>query len=93
MQDRFKDIPGNYVYVNTGCPECFEGNKKGALRPYAKVLLFDDDLKRKLRKCEHVYDMEDLLKDVMEERKVSLDYKLVRAVKNGELHYKSLYVL
>lgn len=93
MQDRFKDIPGNYVYVNTGCPECFEGNKKGALRPYAEVLLFDDDLKRKLRKCEHVYDMEDLLKDVMEERKVSLDYKLVRAVKNGELHYKSLYVL
>lgn len=93
MQNRFKDIHGNYVYVNSGCPECFEGNKKGALRPYAEVLLFDEDIKRKLRKCEHVYDMEDLLRDIMEERKASLDYKIVEAVKNGKLHYRSLYVL
>ena len=92
-QDRFKDIPGDYVYVNSGCSNCFNGDKKGALHPYAEVLLFDEELKRKLRKCEYVYDMEDLLKDTIEKQKASLDYKIVKAVKEGKLHYRSLYVL
>lgn len=92
-QDRFKHIPGNSVYINSGCANCFNGDLKGALQPYAEVLIFDEDIKRDLRKCKHVYDMEDYLKSILESRKSSLDYKLVRAVKEGKLHYRSLYML
>lgn len=92
-QRKFEDIPGNSVYINSGCANCFNGDIKGALQPYAEVLIFDEEIKRNLRKCEHVYDMEDYLKTVMEERKATLDYKLVEAVKSGKLHYRSLYVL
>ena len=90
-QERFKDIGENYVYVNTGCPHCYDGNRKGALQPYAEVLIFTEEIKYRLRTCDYAYEMETLIKEIMENRKTSLDYKLVKAVKSGELNYKALY--
>ena len=53
--------------------------------------MFTEDIKYQLRKCEYAYEMEKVIKDIMDARQTSLDYKLVEAVKNGKLHYQALY--
>lgn len=80
------------VSVAKGCAKCrYTGLQEKGMQPYTEIMLFDRDTKRELLACNTPSDMEAVIYDKMMDSGKSLDHKISLAVKNGDLHYKSIY--
>lgn len=85
------------VKENKGCKYCQNGQLKGGRKPYTEWLLFTDDVIARLRACNSPSEMEEVIKDIVRndkeyiEKEVSLDVKLIKEIKAGNLSYRCLY--
>lgn len=68
-------------YKSSGCVYCADA----PTRPVMEVLYFTDDIKTHLLGCDTVQGMEQYIKSLMFERKLSLEYKLSDLIKSGDL--------
>lgn len=80
-------------YLNRGCPECLNGSIPGAVQPYVEILIFTEEVKQGLLKCDYPYEMVTYIYNLMHERKASLEYKLAEAVRVGNVVADSLYAI
>lgn len=78
-------------YLNKGCPDCLEGSIPGAVQPYVEILIFTEEIKQGLLKCNYPYEMVTYIYNKMHERKASLEYKISEAVRLGNVVVDSLY--
>lgn len=81
------------VTENDGCDKCEQGMLKGGIQPFTEMLIFTEEVKKALRVCDYPYQMEDVIYNLLHQRKESLDYKVTEAIKEGKLHYKAVITL
>ena len=92
------------VWVAKGCNKCTStvrhtGHNKtgsiiGANQPYVEFLRFDDKLKSRLLACDHAWQMEEIIKEVVRENKNTLEDTMLDGIKRGVLDYNALdYIL
>ena len=81
------------VYDTRGCAKCLDqltgrkGYLPGYARPRMEHLVFDNELRSKLTQCEAPYQMEQLLKEVIQQKKQSFEFTLLDEISNGTFHY------
>ncbi len=84
------------VFVNSGCPNCYDnrtgnhGTVIGKNQPYAEFLIFTDEIKETLLKCEAPWEMSQYLKKITLEKEQNLEVFLVQAIRSGDLSYQAL---
>ena len=92
------------VWVAKGCEKCIStvkhsghnktGSVIGANQPYVEFLRFDDKLKSRLLACDHAWQMEEIIKEVVRENKNTLEYTMFDGIQRGVLDYNALdYIL
>lgn len=92
------------VWVAKGCEKCVStvkhsGHNKtgsiiGANQPYVEFLRFDDKLKSRLLACDHAWQMEEIIKEVVRENKNTLEDTMFDGIRRGVLDYNTLdYIL
>lgn len=92
------------VWVAKGCEKCistvkYSGHNKtgsviGANQPYVEFLRFDDKLKSRLLACDHAWQMEEIIKEVVRENKNTLEDTMFDGIQRGVLDYNALdYIL
>jgi type II secretory ATPase GspE/PulE/Tfp pilus assembly ATPase PilB-like protein len=80
------------VPVSTGCKFCnHTGIVVGGNRPYAEFVIFTNDIKRKLLRCESPAAMEEVLREAVKGK--ALEDYVYDAVVRGEVSYTSLSLL
>lgn len=77
-------------YVAEGCPKCGGSGRMNSVQPYAEFLYFDDELKRKLLRCDKPYQMEDIARETVKKNKTSLEYFIADAIRDGDLNPNDL---
>lgn len=100
LHDKRKaDLLSKYGYtsilVSHGCEHCNgSGQLRGVNQPYMDHIIFSDEFKQKLLRCEFPYQMEQLIFAYVMEHKQSLEYYMTEAVASGKLNYNALdYIL
>lgn len=90
----------NSYFVTKGCKYCRDeitgssGFIIGRNQPYAEHLIFTEEIKEHLLRCEHPWDMELYLKAKIREKAQALEDYMVDGVKSGDLNVESLeYIL
>lgn len=90
----------NSYFVTKGCKYCRDeitgssGFIIGRNQPYAEHLIFTEEIKEHLLRCEHTWDMELYLKAKIREKAQALEDYMVDGVKSGDLNVESLeYIL
>lgn len=74
-------------YKNSiGCPMCNGTGKCNSVQPFAEYLVFDKELKHKLLRCEKCYEMEDIIREEVENKHNTLEHYVAEAIKSGILH-------
>ena len=92
------------VWVAKGCEKCIStvkhsghnktGSGIGANQPYVEFLRFDDKLKSRLLACDHAWQMEEIIKEVVRENKNTLEDTMFDGIQRGVLDYNALdYIL
>lgn len=92
------------VWVAKGCEKCIStvkhsghnktGSVIGANQPYVEFLRFDDKLKSRLLACDHAWQMEEIIKEVVRENKNTLEDTMFDGIQRGVLDYNALdYIL
>lgn len=92
------------VWVAKGCEKCIStvkhsghnktGSVIGANQPYVEFLRFDDKLKSRLLACDHAWQMEEIIKEVVMENKNTLEDTMFDGIQRGVLDYNALdYIL
>lgn len=92
------------VWVAKGCEKCVStvkhsghnktGSVIGANQPYVEFLRFDDKLKSRLLACDHAWQMEEIIKEVVRENKNTLEDTMFDGIQRGVLDYNALdYIL
>lgn len=92
------------VWVAKGCEKCIStvkhsghnktGSVIGANQPYVEFLRFDDKLKSRLLACDHAWQMEEIIKEVVRENKNTLEDTMFDGIQRGVLNYNALdYIL
>lgn len=92
------------VWVAKGCEKCIStvkhsghnktGSVIGADQPYVEFLRFDDKLKSRLLACDHAWQMEEIIKEVVRENKNTLEDTMFDGIQRGVLDYNALdYIL
>lgn len=92
------------VWVAKGCEKCIStvkhsghnktGSVIGANQPYVEFLRFDDKLKSRLLACDHAWQMEEIIKEVVRENKNTLEDTIFDGIQRGVLDYNALdYIL
>lgn len=92
------------VWVTKGCEKCVStvkhsghnktGSVIGANQPYVEFLRFDDKLKSRLLACDHAWQMEEIIKEVVRENKNTLEDTMFDGIQRGVLDYNALdYIL
>lgn len=92
------------VWVAKGCEKCIStvkhsghnktGSVIGANQPYVEFLRFDDKLKSRLLACDHAWQMEEIIKEVVRENKNTLEDTMFDGIQRGVLDYNTLdYIL
>lgn len=92
------------VWVAKGCEKCVStvkhsghnktGSVIGANQPYVEFLRFDDKLKSRLLACDHAWQMEEIIKEVVRENKNTLEDTMFDGIRRGVLDYNTLdYIL
>lgn len=92
------------VCVAKGCEKCIStvkhsghnktGSVIGANQPYVEFLRFDDKLKSRLLACDHAWQMEEIIKEVVRENKNTLEDTMFDGIQRGVLDYNALdYIL
>ena len=92
------------VWVAKGCEKCIStvkhsghnktGSVIGANQPYVEFLRFDDKLKSRLLACDHAWQMEEIIKEVVRENKNTLEDTMFYGIQRGVLDYNALdYIL
>lgn len=82
------------IYIPSGnCTHCRNGRLSSELRPYGELLIFNDEIRTDLRKCDSPYEMEEYLKSMIKNTEKSLDYKVSKAINNGDLYYEEVLTL
>lgn len=92
------------VWVAKGCEKCVStvkhsghnktGSVIGANQPYVEFLRFDDKLKSRLLACDHAWQMEGIIKEVVRENKNTLEDTMFDGIQRGVLDYNALdYIL
>ena len=82
------------IHIPSGnCTHCRNGRLSSELRPYGELLIFNDKIRTDLRKCNSPYEMEEYLKSMVKNTEKSLDYKVSRAINNGDLYYEEVLTL
>lgn len=92
------------VWVAKGCEKCIStvkhsghnktGSVIGANQPYVEFLRFDDNLKSRLLACDHAWQMEEIIKEVVRENKNTLEDTMFDGIQRGVLDYNALdYIL
>ena len=85
------------VWVAKGCEKCIStvkhsghnktGSVIGANQPYVEFLRFDDKLKSRLLACDHAWQMEEIIKEVVRENKNTLEDTMFDGIQRGVLDY------
>lgn len=85
------------IFIAKGCHYCTDevtghyGTIIGKNQPIVEHIIFTDDLKEQLIQCDETYEMEQVLKRVVkDEKKQSLEYYMVDAIKQGTLSTDAL---
>ena len=92
------------VWVAKGCEKCIStvkhsghnktGSVIGANQPYVEFLRFDDKLKSRLLACDHAWQMEEIIKEVVRVNKNTLEDTMFDGIQRGVLDYNALdYIL
>lgn len=92
------------VWVAKGCEKCVStvkhsghnktGSVIGANQPYVEFLRFDDKLKSRSLACDHAWQMEEIIKEVVRENKNTLEDTMFDGIQRGVLDYNALdYIL
>ena len=92
------------VWVAKGCEKCIStvkhsghnktGSVIGANQPYVEFLRFDDKLKSRLLACDHAWQMEEIIKEVVRENKNTLEDTMFDGIQRGVRDYNALdYIL
>ena len=92
------------VWVAKGCEKYIStvkhsghnktGSVIGANQPYVEFLRFDDKLKSRLLACDHAWQMEEIIKEVVRENKNTLEDTMFDGIQRGVLDYNALdYIL
>ena len=87
------------VWVAKGCEKCIStvkhsghnktGSVIGANQPYVEFLRFDDKLKSRLLACDHAWQMEEIIKEVVRENKNTLEDTMFDGIQRGVLDYNA----
>lgn len=87
----------NKVAASTGCEHCIDsstgtyGILRGKNQPFVEYLEFNDDLKSKLLRTSHVYEMEQILKEEIMATKRSLEYEILNAIQDKKIGVDAIY--
>lgn len=88
------------VYVNKGCTNCFDirTNNSGLIigknQPYAEFLIFTEELRSQLLKCDTAWEMSRIIRQTVESLEQDLEHYMLEGIKRGDLSYETLqYVL
>ncbi|MGL4949767.1 MAG: ATPase, T2SS/T4P/T4SS family, partial [Anaeroplasmataceae bacterium] len=69
-----------------GCIQCNGTGRANQVQPFAEYLKFNKELKSRLLRCNHCYEMEELIYEHVTSSHTSLDYPIAEAVRSGVLH-------
>lgn len=81
----------NTYFTNKGCSLCTDevtgdyGHVIGCNQPYAEHLLFTEEIKDKLLKCDNPWEMENVIKFEVRERAQTLEDYMVAGIRSGNL--------
>lgn len=87
----------NRVASSTGCDHCIDSNTgtygiaRGKNQPFVEYLEFDDNLKSRLLRTTHVYEMEQILKEEIMATKRSLEYEIIAAIRDRKIGVDAIY--
>lgn len=74
-----------------GCEECNGTGYAKGVQPYAEGLLLTDAIKSELLKLKEPHKMEAYLKELLDNKRASLEYKLADGIIRGDLRIDCLY--
>lgn len=69
-----------------GCAECNFTGRANAVQPYAEYLIFDDEVKHDLLRCDKAYEMEDVIRRYVTEAHSNMEYSIRDAILAGVLN-------
>lgn len=82
----------NKVRKPCGCSYCTDsrrselrGYKLGVNKPFAEALLFTQEVKSALLTCKEPYEMEQVIRDKVQEDKAAMEFELARGIADGTL--------
>lgn len=81
------------VKQSVGCSKCNHGLLDGGNQPYSESIIFTEELKDELLKCDAPYQMEKILKNEILSSNKSLEHQMILAVKEGKLMSNCLWDL
>ena len=61
------------------------GYKLGVNKPFAEALLFTQEVKSALLTCKEPYEMEQVIRDKVQEDKAAMEFELARGIADGTL--------
>jgi len=73
-----------------GCVKCEGKGVMPGIQPYVEYIVFDDKFKSELSKCSTLYEMELKIRDKVNEDKTSLEYFVLKSIKDGDIHPNEL---
>ena len=68
-----------------GCAYCNFTGRANAVQPYAEYLIFDDQIKHDLLRCDKAYEMEDVIRKYVMDAHSNMEYSIRDAILAGVL--------